>query len=292
MNRQTAAGAPDAPHPAPPDADRVIPVRQVRPRFGAVPDRLWFGGNRFRTAFFNAYLMLLCEESEFVSIVRKYLPALPDGTLRQQLKSWLGQEASHGVQHRKACLCLDRMRLRYRAYQRIVSFITFRMLFPILSKRFRISLVAGLEHFNTMIGEMCLSRPDYFANVDPELALLLRWHFAEEIEHRAVMHDVAEKTGVGYLVRILAGIVAFILYTGILFVTACWFAMQSLDLLRPSSYGQMARFLLVDERFVQFSLSYLRAYLAPRFHPLQRASDRFSEPVFQGLAPGQLRNRS
>lgn len=283
MSRHAGEGVPDAPRLVRIEADRVISVRQVRPHFDNVPDRLWFGGNRFRTAFFNAYTLLLCEECEFVAIVHKYLPAIRDEKLRVQAKSWLGQEASHGVQHRKACVTLERLGLRYRVYQRVINFVSFRMLFPVLSKSFRISLVAGLEHFNTMIGEMCLTQPDYFANVDEELALLLSWHFAEEIEHRAVIHDIAEEMGVGYFTRVIAGFFAFALYTAVLLVTACWFSMQSPDIFRPAWYRQLFQFLFKDEKYVRFSYTYLRAYLARAFHPLLRRSDQYAAPVFSHL---------
>lgn len=270
-----------------PQPDRVISVRRVRPRFETVDRRLWFGGDRFRTALFNAYTMLLCDEFEFVAIVRNYLPAIRDEQLRKQLKSWLGQEASHGVQHRHACAYLDRIRLRYRGYYKIENFVIFRFLFPLLGWKLRIGLIAALEHFNTLMGEMCLRRSDYFAKADSELGLLLSWHFAEEIEHRAVIHDIAEAVGVGYFTRIATGLLAFALYTGVLFTTAFWFAAQSSDLLRPSTYVQMFRFMFVEERFAQFVLAYARDYLSPRFHPLKRDSDRFAEAVFQRLVPAR-----
>lgn len=264
--------------------DRVISVRQVRPQFETVEDRLWFGSDRFRTAVFNAYTVLLCDEFEFVTIVRNFLPEIRDDKLRSQLKSWLGQEASHGMEHKKACACLYRVLPRYRGIHNVMSFLIFRLLFPLLSRKLRIGLVAALEHFNTMISEMCLCQPDYFANANKELSLLLSWHFAEEIEHRAVIHDVSQAMGVGYFSRIGTGIFAFALYTGALFTTAFWFAVQSLDIVRPSTYYQMFRFIFVDERFAQFFLLYAREYLSPRFHPLNRDSDRFSDPVFQRLA--------
>ncbi|TWC59651.1 MULTISPECIES: metal-dependent hydrolase [unclassified Burkholderia] len=267
-----------------PQPDRPIPVRRVRPRFDVVGGRLWFGGDRFRTALFNAYTMLLCDEFEFVAIVRAYLPTVRDEALRRQLKAWLAQESSHGVQHRRAWDYLDRAGYRFRAYHKIENLLIFRFLFRLLGRKARIALIAALEHFNTLMGEMCLRRPDYFARVDHELGLLLSWHFAEEIEHRAVIHDTAQAVGVGYLTRIVTGAMAFALYAGVLLATTFWFAAQSSDLLRPSTYVQMFRFMFVDERFVQFVLAYARDYLSPRFHPLSRDTDHFAEAVLRGLA--------
>ncbi len=260
-----------------PEPERVVLVRRVRPQFEKVELRLWFRGDRFRTALFNAYTMLLGDEFEFVAIMRRYLPAVQEESLRLQLKGWLGQEAAHGVQHRNAYDYLDRMRLRYRSYHAVENFVYFHALFPILGARQRVALVAGLEHFNTLIGEMCLRPADYFAGADPELSLLLTWHFAEEIEHRAVVHDVAQELEVGYFTRVLTGVLAFVLYSSTLLVTAFWFAFQTGDVLRLSTYRTLYRFLFVEERFVFLFCAYAREYLSPRFHPLNRRTDAYAE---------------
>ncbi|MDT8997721.1 metal-dependent hydrolase [Paucibacter sp. APW11] len=267
-----------------PQPDRVIATRPVRPAFERAEKRLWFRDDRFGTAFFNAYLLLLCDEFEFVAIVRRYLADVSDPALKAQLKGWLGQEAAHGVQHRKACVHLDRVGLRYRGYHKVLSFVVFRVLFALMSRRLRIAVIAALEHLNTMLGEMCLRKVDYFGDSDAELSLLLRWHFAEEIEHRAVIHDVAEALRVGYVMRVLAGGLAYLLYTGILMATTVWLLLQNFDWCRPSTYWRLLRFAFVDERFVQYSLAYARDYLAPSFHPLGRDCDRYAAPVFAQIA--------
>lgn len=270
-----------------PEPDRLIATRQVRPDFGRPQARLWFAGDRFRTALYNAYLLLLCDEFEFVAIVRDYLHDVQDPALKAQLKGWLGQEAAHGVQHRKSCAYLDRVGLRYRLYHRIENYLIFHVLFRLMSRRFRIAVVAALEHINTMLGEMCLRDPHYFDRADPDLALLLRWHYAEEIEHRAVIHDVAEALGVGYTMRVLAGALALPLYAGVLLLTTLWFLLQHRDWCRPSTYLGLLRFSFRDERFVGYCLAYARDYLARDFHPLKRDSDRYAAPVFEHLSPAR-----
>ncbi len=280
-------------HPGPPgilsDGEfrgkgRLLRVRRVRPQFDCATAGLWFRGDRFRTDLFNAYTLLLCDEHEFVAIMRPYVGQVSNNELNRQLRAWLGQEASHGAQHGAARVYLRRLGLRFRKFHELERFVYYRVLFPALRSRQRVALIAGLEHFNTLLGEMCLCKAEYFDATDSELSLLLRWHFAEEIEHRAVVHDVADDLGVGYFTRVAMGIVAFVLYPATLFVTAFWFAAQTGDALRWSFYRGWFRFLFFEERFAAFFLSYFGAYLAPGFHPLKRASDPFAERALAGVS--------
>jgi uncharacterized protein len=278
MDASSKAAIADPSRPASPAFERVLPVRRLSLRFDA-DERLWFRGDAFRTAIFNAYVMLLGDEFEFVAIMHQYLALVRNDKLAVQLRSWLGQERAHGVQHRRAYAYLDRVGLHYRGYHAIENHIYFRLLMSLFGVKQRVALIAGLEHFNTMLGEIFLRDPHHFDGADADLSMLLKWHYAEEIEHRAVVHDVATDVGVGYFTRVIMGMLAFILYSGTLFFTAFWFAAQKLDVLRPSAYASLFRFLFVDEKFLSFCLSYSVDYLSPQFHPLNRDSDRFAVSI-------------
>jgi predicted metal-dependent hydrolase len=271
---ESSGGARCRPRPQP---DRVITVRRVRPQFDTIETVLWFRGDRFRTDLFNAYTLLLADEHEFVRIMREYLPTVHDEGLRKQLKAWLGQEMSHGVQHIEARRYIDRLGLRHHAYHAVAHFLYFRLIFPALSSQQRLAFVAGLEHFNTLLGETCLRDAEYFSGAEDELSLLLRWHFAEEIEHRAVVHDVADAAGVDYFTRVATGALALTLSSATLFATAFWLAAQTGNVFRPTFYRSLFRFLCVDECYAQLFVSYLRDYLSPDFHPLDRDSDGFAD---------------
>ncbi|MCX4242443.1 metal-dependent hydrolase [Paraliomyxa miuraensis] len=265
-------------------SDRSIARRRVGPDFAAVDAaRVWARADSFQADFCNAYTLLLTEEHEFVRVVRHALPETQDPDLRQQLKGWLAQEASHGVQHTRALLVLDRQGLRHRRLLRVLHFVDFGIFARLLGRRLMLRIVAGLEHFNTMLGEMILRHPECLEGADERMALLLRWHFAEEIEHRAVIHDVATAHGMGYVSRVLTGAVAFAFYAFNLFLITWVFAIQRGGLFRLSTHRGALRFLFVDERFVSYLLAYARDYLRPRFHPLDRPIDHVAEPILASI---------
>lgn len=258
---------------------RTLQIRNPKPDFDAVVDRLWFEGDPLRTAVFNAYTMLLCDEFEIVRAVKSCLNVIREPGIRSQLHAWLGQEASHGTQHRRACKYLDRVPLIYRRYHQAEKWFFFRLFVPSLGLRSRLALVAGLEHFNTFLGELFLRNPAYFNNADPEMSKLLSWHFAEEIEHRSVIHDVCTHLGVGFARRVIFGLIGFLLYAGTLSVTTFWFLCQHRDYCRLSTYRGIVGITVTKEGGARLMLRYLADYIARSFHPSTRKSDSFADRV-------------
>lgn len=263
---------------------RSIARRRVAPDFSAARgEHVWSPVDDFSGDFCNAYTLLLTEEHEFVRIVRHALSKLEDPVLRQQLKGWLAQETTHGIQHTKAHQVLERQGLRHRTLLRFLHFLNFRIVVRIIGLRLMLFVVAGLEHFNTMLGEMFLRRREAFRDSDESMSLLLRWHFAEEIEHRAVIHDVATALRMGYVARVFTGALAFVFYAANLFVVAWIFAIQRGGLFRLGTHRSAFRFLFVEERFVQLFFAYARSYMRLDFHPLNRQIDELAAPILAQL---------
>ncbi|WP_241684188.1 metal-dependent hydrolase [Actinomadura sp. J1-007] len=80
--------------------------------------------------------------------------------------------------------------------------------------RFELAAVASIEHYTAVLGQWIMdNRRLDEAGVDPTMLDLLRWHGAEEVEHRSVVFDVYKAFGGGYAMRVLAWVVSlFFLY--------------------------------------------------------------------------------
>ncbi|UKY51511.1 metal-dependent hydrolase [Streptomyces inhibens] len=62
--------------------------------------------------------------------------------------------------------------------------------------RFRFSLIAAIEQFTAVLGNRVLHAEGLdHAEPDPVMLDLLRWHGAEEVEHRAVAFDMYQHAG-------------------------------------------------------------------------------------------------
>jgi predicted metal-dependent hydrolase len=69
----------------------------------------------------------------------------------------------------------------------------------------RVALVAAIEHLTAVLGAWILDSPALdAAGADPTMLDLLRWHGAEEVEHRAVAHDLYTHLDGRYLRRVRA----------------------------------------------------------------------------------------
>ncbi|OBB92214.1 metal-dependent hydrolase, partial [Mycobacterium sp. 852002-30065_SCH5024008] len=78
--------------------------------------------------------------------------------------------------------------------------------FPPAMKRWwlyrRLADVAALEHYTAMLGQWVLTNRGLdYAKADPMMLDLLRWHGAEEVEHRSLVYDVYQHVSGNYLIR-------------------------------------------------------------------------------------------
>jgi predicted metal-dependent hydrolase len=70
--------------------------------------------------------------------------------------------------------------------------------------RFRLSLIAAIEHYTAVLGDWILNADALEgAGTDEVMLDLLRWHGAEEVEHRAVAFDMYQHVGGKGAVRYL-----------------------------------------------------------------------------------------
>ena len=68
----------------------------------------------------------------------------------------------------------------------------------------RLADVAAIEHFTAVLGQWVIqNRGLEYAGADPAMLDVLRWHGAEEVEHRALVYDVFQNLSGSYALRCL-----------------------------------------------------------------------------------------
>ena len=92
-------------------------------------------------------------------------------------------------------------------------------LFPPALKRWwlyrRLADVAALEHYTAMLGQWVLqNRGLDYAGTDPMMLDLLRWHGAEEVEHRSLVFDVYQHVCGNYFIRAFSMLMTAPLFVG------------------------------------------------------------------------------
>jgi len=190
----------------------------IKPRapkfsFGEVPRR-WFGGSSVGTHVINAVNLLFpAGERFFVRSVRHYLPQLTDPQLRADVQGFFGQEGRHAQAHERYFDALEAQGYRFRTFLALYEKLTYDLVEPRLSPELRLSITVALEHYTAILAENAL-RMRFLDFAHPSLRALLKWHAAEEIEHRAVAFDVLRAVAPGYGLRMRGMAVATLALVG------------------------------------------------------------------------------
>jgi predicted metal-dependent hydrolase len=142
-------------------------------------------------------------EDFFVRSVRDLRDKVTDPELADQVAGFIGQEVTHGREHRELNERLAAMGYRSLKVDRSV-----RRLLGLgdrfLSRRRRLAITAALEHYTATLAECLLSKPEAQALLgETEVRSLLLWHALEESEHKAVAFDVYRAAGGPEWLRIL-----------------------------------------------------------------------------------------
>ncbi|QEU93204.1 metal-dependent hydrolase [Streptomyces kanamyceticus] len=152
------------------------------------------------------HLLLPAGERWFVKVFKEGLPLVTDPVLLKDVKGFMGQEATHSVQHAHVLDHLAAQHLDTAAFTKYVDFLFEKLLgeepplgAPIPTQewlRFRLSVVAAIEQFTAVLGNWVLHAEGLDrAGADEVMLDLLRWHGAEEVEHRAVAFDMYQHCG-------------------------------------------------------------------------------------------------
>lgn len=210
--------------PASNTAGRLVP-RKVAFDWSQTPLE-WIPGQPFASHFINEINLLLpAGEFWFCRVYNKALPLVKDEKLRDDVQMFVRQEAMHARAHGSALVDYlhvhgieteSNTRREDWLFEMLLADEPFGLKLPKLLERrwlvFRLGIIAAVEHMTCVLGKYALENKAWEAG-DPVLLDLLRWHGAEEVEHRSVAFDLYRHLGGGYPSRYyLATIVMPMIY--------------------------------------------------------------------------------
>jgi len=179
--------------------NRPLAVQPRRIRFNypvAALDRHFVQGDLVMSHMI-AHLSAVFPEGEdfFIRSVRRYADQITDPDLKDQVKGFIGQEVTHGREHRALNERLHEMGYPTRRIDRLVARRQ-----AAVERRFSpltcLAITAALEHFTAVFAETLLSDERAQALLGTtEVRSMLLWHAIEESEHRSVAFDVYRAVG-------------------------------------------------------------------------------------------------
>ncbi|WP_233530027.1 metal-dependent hydrolase [Antrihabitans stalagmiti] len=163
------------------------------------------------------HLVLPEAERAMAGALADALPYIEDERLREEAVGFIGQEAMHASSHEGVRAYLTEHGLDVEPMVDTINYLIDKVLTDHgLSGRAkkawlkeRLGLFAALEHFTAIIGQWLLEADELDkAGIHPMMLDLLRWHGAEEVEHRSVVFDVYHHVDGSYARRARTALLA------------------------------------------------------------------------------------
>ena len=173
----------------------------------------WVPDDPFSTHMINVLHLLLPEgERHFIKAVLEASSLVDDPELEAAIKPFIQQESWHAWAHQIVLDHLAEQGIDTKPYtDRLGRVLSITLgdppkWFPPALKRWwlyrRLADVAALEHYTAMLGQWVLTNRGLdYAKADPMMLDLLRWHGAEEVEHRSLVYDVFQHVSGNYWIR-------------------------------------------------------------------------------------------
>jgi predicted metal-dependent hydrolase len=163
------------------------------------------------------HLLLPAGEEFFVEVFKKTLPLIKDDQLRLDVQGFIGQEAVHSQAHSGVLDHFAAQGVDVTPYTDQIGWLFEKLLGerPRWSLRRQhswlleqVSFVSAIEHYTAILGEWILNAPAHDAvGTDRTMLDMLRWHGAEEVEHKAVAFDTMKHLRAGYWRQVRAQLV-------------------------------------------------------------------------------------
>lgn len=173
----------------------------------------WVPDDPFTSHVINVlHLLLPAGERWFIDVVNKARPLVHDEELQERIKPFVQQESWHAWAHTVVLEHLAAQGIDTEPYtDRLEKQWFGRILadhpgWPRRLQRWwlnrRLAVVAAIEHYTCVLGSWVIENKGLErAGADPVMLDLLRWHGAEEVEHRSLVFDVHNEVSGSYIQR-------------------------------------------------------------------------------------------
>ena len=197
----------------------VIRPRRVGFDWAQAP-MVWLPNEPIASYLLNSLNLVIPEgERMMIQAFEQALPDVHDEKLREDMLGFMGQEMLHAQAHEDVMNQVftrhgvdptpfsDQMQYFFRRTLGVGASTDSRSIRQRLIERLGIS--ASAEHMFAFMGHWAMNADLESFGADPQMLDLYRWHGAEEVEHRAVAHEVAAYFGVGYVRRSVSMIITW-----------------------------------------------------------------------------------
>ncbi|MGE3319590.1 MAG: metal-dependent hydrolase [Candidatus Berkiella sp.] len=266
------------------DATRTIRARNIRFGIGKNHRRYWFNDDPVKTLHANTLTASIpYGEHFFVACVLPHIKHIKDKAVRKNAIHFAKQEMNHSKEHFRLFLktvkpFYPKLKVKENLYQKV-----FQVVALLSGAKIRLAMVAAMEHFTAVTGELYIREPELLAGIDERIYLLWQWHFIEEVEHKAVAFDILKSVTRNYFIR-ATGFILAALFLMMGFSSAYWhMAIHDKLYKKKSFFIDSYQFFLGKKGLIRrLCRPYLR-YLLPSFHPNQIGDEAATQALIENL---------
>ncbi|MBV9484492.1 MAG: metal-dependent hydrolase [Frankiaceae bacterium] len=252
---------------------KKVPVRPVKldEEFADVP-RLFAHDGDLIVSHVVAALSSVFPDGEdfFVRSVRHYKDRIEDPELNAAVLGFIGQEVTHGREHRAFNAHLDSLGYHTKFVERLTRRgIAFRERHsPAIAN---LASTAALEHFTATLAELVMTSEETRESFGHEAVRnLFLWHALEEAEHKAVAFDVYQAVGGGERLRILMMKIARYAFVVSMSIQVILGLLLDRETYKPGRLRKSLAYTRKQPLFSRESWNQLKAYERKGFHPDDR----------------------
>lgn len=244
----------------------IVP-RRFYEIFDAQEKKYWFEDSPFLTRMLDSYTLLVPDnEQYYIRNIQKCYSRIKNPKLKRQIKNFFRQESQHGIAHKRYWENLKLQRVPIEKYIKFINLFLYKFLEPITPLKLRISVISFIEYINAYMGNIFL-RKNLLRTATPPMRRLFEWHFAEEIEHKAVAFEVYQTLSGNYLLRALTAFLVFPIFYLLLSFGAFYMLYWDGKLFRRKTWNDLFQHLFWRDKVFFENLGFLWKYLKPGFHP-------------------------
>ncbi len=269
---------------SPADARVKVTPRKFSGEFPDDVPRFWFRGNPILTNMLNTYTVLVPDnEHYYMRNIRIASDRIRNEKLKKTIRDFIRQEGQHGIAHKRFWKNLSSQGLKYQGFLRLTDALSYRFLESVFPLSVQLAVIAAVEHINAYMGHIFI-QGDLLRDADSRKRLLFSWHFAEEIEHKAVAYDVFQTVSGNYLLRVAGMMLTAPVFYFFSLMGTVYFSWQWGKLFSMKSWAGWFAFLFLREKVAFKSLYMLLLYFKPGFHPNEIADYDLARSVFESEA--------
>ena len=267
-------------------------VRNVKFDFTNITSNDYIANNVLTTHFTNSlHVLFPIGEKFFIKSVKRYMDLIQDPVLKKEMIDFMGQEGVHFREHERFWEQLAVMDIDAKPFANFVDG-TIRMFEKIFyfilpnsfADKLSLSITTGMEHYTALFGNQNLGNPDYRqVFFSEEMYMLMLWHSAEELEHKAVAFEVLQKVDKSYFLRIFGFVIASIFFYIMGFIGMFYFIWKDKNRNIKKPFKQLKEFIInfgarpKDAAGFKLLIDYFRV----NFHPDDHDNYHLAKDFFE-----------